>query len=195
MCDTLPLNSLLVGDTEWNILLIFGILTKSLDLNKAISVCLQEVSDWETRRQPGWRLYHHLGCLRIQVNTWHTCAPLYSAPAAYILQNAALQTWQQYARWSLLGAQLSHLLPFLFSAQSSASAWLGWDVKWQLLLLQRRVSYEGHTAQRKIKPSVCPGHDNLLLYDFLLVNGQTSGCSWGFVIRALINHVVVSFGV
>lgn len=139
------------------------------DLNEAaaIGVCLQEVCDCERHTDSRDDAYIIiLDVLRIQVNTWHTCAPLYSAPAAYILQNAALQTWQQYARWSLLGAQLSHLLPFLFSAQSSASAWLGWDVKWQLLLLQRRLSYEGHAAQRKIKPSVRPGHDTLLLYGF-----------------------------
>lgn len=85
----------------------------------AISVGVQ-VSDWETHRQLGWHLYCHPSgptrlhaCLHSHVNTLHTCAPLYSAPEADVLQNAALQTWQQHAR-SILLVQSS-----LTSSQSS----------------------------------------------------------------------------
>lgn len=136
----------------------------------AISVCLQ-MSDWETHWHPGWSLYHHLGCLRRHVNTWHACATLYSAPAAHILQNAALETWQQSPLSSLLGAQLSHLLPFLFTAQSSERTWLGWDVTWQLTLAVEERLLGGPHSSGEDRGHCVPRHDNMLIYNFRWLMG------------------------
>lgn len=150
-------------------------------------MCLQ-VSDWETHWHPGWSLYHpslyhNLGCLRSHLNTWHACATLYSAPTAHILQNAALETWQQSALSSLLGAQLSHLLPFLFTAQSSERTWLGWDVTWQLTLAVEERFLGGPHSSGEDRGHCVPRHDNMLIYNFRWL---ISGCSCGFVIRLIV---------
>lgn len=122
-----------------------------------------------------------LGCLRSHVNTWHASATLYSAPAARLLQRGGLETWQQPALSSLLGAQPSHLLPFFFTAQSSESTWLGWDVMWQLTLaVEERFLWGPHSSGED--GGLCVPHHDMLICNFLLVNGLISASSCGFVI-------------
>ncbi len=93
----------------------------------------------------------------------YPCTPLFSTSGRRSAERRATDGTAACTVESVC-AQLSHLLPFLYAAESSGSAWQGLDVKWRLTLAVEERSLRGPHSLEEEKGLPIFHHHIMLLY-------------------------------